>query len=512
MTTARRNDGGSHRHPRTPGKASTKKRSPHAATIGNDDEAPPQQQERFRLPFGEPVPCRQDRDGLTTSYVMTEEDLEEYAKAAPALREAEERRRAHPDTGADLEEEDEKKKKKEMFRELFGDSDEDEEYEETEAAPKSRYGDGGPPRDGETMTYVDPTTALMDSGNMEAMLPPTVATKTCPYPFRLRDYVCAWSPSGGFGRGVDPMWCWYDGHPVEGRPFRLPWFKDPRTGAYHVMGYFCGPGCARAFNACEFGRDRAGTVRRDALAVELAVTCYGYSPGGMPKAPNRLLLREYGGPLGIEEFRSYSVDGGGGCDPASRRITLEYPYVVVSQIVREHSGEKDSDYRRTFMQAAEPRGADGVGRLPPTSRSARSAAAARANAAADEWEEAKDREVGELDRYRISVWKQQKKREALAAPVGKRKYYERGRGGREDGYQAGPGRPKRRRTCDSAPAPPPPPTPPPQQQAQAPPPPPNTPQTAPPPPPRTPQTTPSPVARPPERDGYRSLRDLFHKR
>lgn len=471
---------------------------------------------------------------------MTEEDLEEYAKAAPVVRKAAaDRQKSRPNTAPQPLTEDQKKR---MCRELFGDSDDDDDDGGVEYENGAPRGDSPPPpRDGQTQTYVDPTTALMDSGNMEAMLPPTVATKTCPYPFRLRDYVCGWNPSGGYRGDGGQIWCWYDGHPVEGRPFRLPWFKDARTGAYHVMGYFCGPGCARAFNACEFGRDRTGTVRRDALAVELAVTCYGYSPCCMPRAPNRLLLREYGGPLGIDEFRSYSVDGGGSCGPQNRRITLEYPYVVVSQIVREHTGEKDSDYRRTFMQAAEPAGAS-AGRKPPTKRSAAAAAAALEAVASDAWTAAEIPELGEVDRYRISMWKRRLNREALAAPMRKRMRYNDGGIADSDGGGGGggnatadPGRPKRRRSSKSKPAetrsiPPPPTTAPPQttNTRQTPSQPPATPQITQPPPTRNPQTTnaspqsppettrppssSSPIARPPERDGYRSLRDLFHRR
>ena len=511
MTTTRKNKTASGRG-KAPGRVSR---------TANPKEKKP----TFRIPYGQPIRCREDRDGVTSAYVMTEEDLKEYAAASSKMPQAP----AATRDDREREEESAEEKRKRMCRELFGEEEEDDDCgvpdqtaPQSPPPPTTPPDDDQRPGDGSMQTFLDPVSTLMDSTNMEAILPPSVATRMCPYPFRLGDFVSAWDPSdrGPPSPGAEPINCWYDCHPVEGRPFRLPWFRDPKTGTYHVMGYFCGVGCARAFNAREFGRSSSGVSRRDALAVELATTFYGYSLCRMPVAPDRLLLREYGGPLTIEEFRSYA----NGDEPSSRRISLEYPYVVVPQIVREYSDERDADYRRVFMQAAE-RPIPGT-REPTKCATAIAEASAKAVAEAASggvggagWSKKRPR-LGELDKYRISMWRQKCKREALAAPMRKRRP--------DEGCEGGaPGRPKRQRTNPS----PPPPPPQQQQQQQSPPPqyrsqpqlqPPPTPHQTPAPPPNTPDTTlqqqqqqqrpqQSPIARPPERDGYRSLRDLLHR-
>lgn len=267
--------------------------------------------------------------------------------------------------------------------------------------------------DGTCTVFVDPNTTLMDKTNISKLMSPFIATRVWNFPTRAYDMVHDWKPEeekkpdqdreeanaeGRHDPGVvsrasssstylvssppgmmkspslppssphpssstalppqprEDLWCWHDCHPFKGRPFRLPWAYNSRNETYSVVGYFCSPACARAFNN-SWDMCVSGKTKRDNLVTDMAIRHYGYSfrskscPDQIsvfPIAPDRLLLKQFGGPLTIEEFRKYTL-------PDCRlHVSLEFPYIIVPQIALEHvvSDETGASQRRSIYNAS----------------------------------------------------------------------------------------------------------------------------------------------------------------
>ena len=264
--------------------------------------------------------------------------------------------------------------------------------------------------DGTCTVFQDPNTTLMDKTNISKLMSPFIATRVWSFPTRTYDMVHNWKPEEeekktfeqhadvllppassstsstmsvssppGMMRSPtlppsspppsssstsvpqpqkprEDLWCWHDCHPFKGRPFRLPWAYNSRSETYSVIGYFCSPACARAFNN-SWDMCVSGRTKRDNLITDMAIRHYGYSFRNksqpeqisvFPVAPDKLLLRQFGGPLTIEEFRKYTL-------PDCRlHVSLEFPYIIVPQIAVEHvvSDETGASQRRSIYNAS----------------------------------------------------------------------------------------------------------------------------------------------------------------
>jgi len=95
-------------------------------------------------------------------------------------------------------------------------------------------------------------------------------------------------------------WCWWCCHGFEGPALHAPYKYDDKRRHFDTMGNFCSWECTKAYLLNE-GGPRAGEKQMLlALMRQHASKKYVQTRA----APKRLLLKEFGGPLTIEEFRS----------------------------------------------------------------------------------------------------------------------------------------------------------------------------------------------------------------
>ena len=101
------------------------------------------------------------------------------------------------------------------------------------------------------------------------------------------------------------VWCMWDGHPFNNRPFHLP--ESYHNGTYYVLGYFCSPNCALAHNLY-YIKDAKVHTRRS-LVIKLYREITGISSNenvDLVEAPLREVLSRFGGDMSIEHFRQAS--------------------------------------------------------------------------------------------------------------------------------------------------------------------------------------------------------------
>ena len=104
------------------------------------------------------------------------------------------------------------------------------------------------------------------------------------------------------------MWCWWCCHEIPGEPLHLPYKYDEHRAKFSLMGNFCSWGCMKAFNFDKHGVNQGGIISCNIIMMRKKL--YGVL-GPIRSAPYRYLLKEFGGPMTIEEFRKGStVDTG----------------------------------------------------------------------------------------------------------------------------------------------------------------------------------------------------------
>ena len=97
------------------------------------------------------------------------------------------------------------------------------------------------------------------------------------------------------------IWCWWCCHPFEGTPRFLPTKYDQRRDRFKVTGNFCSWSCAKRFiieDTQKFLLPK--TIQMFSLLVR-KINGYFYN---IKAAPPRQMLKVFGGPLTIEEFRN----------------------------------------------------------------------------------------------------------------------------------------------------------------------------------------------------------------
>ena len=97
------------------------------------------------------------------------------------------------------------------------------------------------------------------------------------------------------------MWCWWCCHDFEGTSLHLPYKHDDLRDRFETMGEFCSWGCMQAFNLDRNGCNRGGIIAMNILLMKKKMCGGKYEP--FRAAPTRFALKEFGGPLSIEEFR-----------------------------------------------------------------------------------------------------------------------------------------------------------------------------------------------------------------
>ncbi len=109
--------------------------------------------------------------------------------------------------------------------------------------------------------------------------------------------------------------CFWCVHQFEGRPVFLPY--DEKDGVWHVYGNFCSPECALAYCIDE-KEDQQLRWEKIALLHRLYANVIG---GRIYPAPARIVLKHFGGRLGIEEYRATVRKG-------KVRMDIHYPPMV----------------------------------------------------------------------------------------------------------------------------------------------------------------------------------------
>ena len=129
--------------------------------------------------------------------------------------------------------------------------------------------------------------------------------------------------------------CYWCCHPFDTEPFGLP--IKFNGSAFSVTGCFCSPACASAYNFASLeGMDEIW--ERNSL-LNLMVTKMGLMANAVKPAPNRLMLRMFGGSMDIKAFRAF-------CDTAKAAIVNFPPMVAMTQQVEEvFESDIACDYR-----------------------------------------------------------------------------------------------------------------------------------------------------------------------
>ena len=97
--------------------------------------------------------------------------------------------------------------------------------------------------------------------------------------------------------------CFYDCHPINGKPIGLP-KKRNEDGSFKVWGYFCSYECARSFvtdnnTYCNQGKEFS-------LLALMGIKTHGIH-FRLNRAPDKFLLKKFGGPLEIDEWRKENL-------------------------------------------------------------------------------------------------------------------------------------------------------------------------------------------------------------
>jgi len=96
-------------------------------------------------------------------------------------------------------------------------------------------------------------------------------------------------------------WCWWCCHPFEGEPLSMPCKYDERRSKFYTSGKYCSWSCIKSHAI-----DKCGDVKGSIICGNIILMrrkMYDQS-SSVRCAPNRFRLKEFGGDLTIEEFRS----------------------------------------------------------------------------------------------------------------------------------------------------------------------------------------------------------------
>ena len=96
------------------------------------------------------------------------------------------------------------------------------------------------------------------------------------------------------------MWCWWCCHEFEGAPLSMPYKYDERRNKFYTAGNYCSWSCVKSHAIDKHGCTKGGLICGNITVMRKKM----YNQFGHVKpAPNRYLLKEFGGDMTIEEFR-----------------------------------------------------------------------------------------------------------------------------------------------------------------------------------------------------------------
>lgn len=116
------------------------------------------------------------------------------------------------------------------------------------------------------------------------------------------------------------MWCWWCCHEFDTTSLSLPYKYDDRRNKFYTTGNFCSWSCMKSFAIDKYGLSKGGLICGNIVMMRRKK----YDKiGPIQRAPSRFRLKEFGGDLSIEEFRSnLTYDRG-----VEERHINEQPYV-----------------------------------------------------------------------------------------------------------------------------------------------------------------------------------------
>lgn len=123
---------------------------------------------------------------------------------------------------------------------------------------------------------------------------------------RLLPEFAAASKQGILPSSVSCSYCWWDCHPFEGAPAVIPLnivSKPGKKGIINVFGCFCSYNCAYAYYLYDPQKFRHDVP----MLMKFMYRKLHGEPLNLVPAPNRLLLKIFGGLFTIEQFRSEAV-------------------------------------------------------------------------------------------------------------------------------------------------------------------------------------------------------------
>lgn len=100
-----------------------------------------------------------------------------------------------------------------------------------------------------------------------------------------------------------PVCCYYDGYEITKNIVGLP-KKRKSSGEFVVWGYFCSYECARSYIVET--RTSCHVDKETSLLALMAIQTHGIH-FRLNRAPDKALLKKFGGPLSIEQWRSENL-------------------------------------------------------------------------------------------------------------------------------------------------------------------------------------------------------------
>lgn len=96
------------------------------------------------------------------------------------------------------------------------------------------------------------------------------------------------------------MWCWWCCHSFEGTPLSMPYKYDDRRNKFYTAGNYCSWSCVKSHAIDKYGCTIGSRVCGNVVMMRKKMF---NQIGPVKPAPNRFVLKEFGGDMTIEEFR-----------------------------------------------------------------------------------------------------------------------------------------------------------------------------------------------------------------
>jgi len=121
-------------------------------------------------------------------------------------------------------------------------------------------------------------------------------------------------------------WCWWCCHTFEGESLAMPYYHDELRNKFITEGHFCSWSCVKAYAIDKYSDIKGSIISGNIITMRRRM----YNTiGSVRMAPKRQMLKQFGGPLTIEEFRANSTKDPGIAKPI---VKEDIPERLVSHI------------------------------------------------------------------------------------------------------------------------------------------------------------------------------------